>query len=115
MSVQVLRQTDLPKSAIAHSLVGEDYGGIPASVLFVDAAPGQGPSLHKHAYAELFFVLEGDATFDDGEVKRNVRAGEVVIVSPNQPHAFMNSGVGPLHQIDVHLSPRFVREWLNDA
>lgn len=96
-------------------LIGDDYGGVPASVIFVDLSPGEGPSLHKHPYAELFFVLEGESTFTDGNVNRIVRAGEVVIAEPNQPHAFVNSGEGRLRQIDIHLSARFETEWLGPA
>ena len=29
------------------------------------------------------------------------------------PHRFVNSGDGPLRQIDIHVSPRFETEWLN--
>jgi mannose-6-phosphate isomerase-like protein (cupin superfamily) len=108
-----LRSDDLHASAFSRELVGDDYGGMPASVIVVDAPPGEGPSLHKHAYAELFFVLEGEATFTDGTVEHLVRAGEIVIVGPDQPHGFVNSGSGRLRQIDVHLSPRFVTEWLD--
>ena len=34
--------------------------------------------------------------------------------SPNQAHSFVNSGNGPLRQIDIHLSPNFSTEWLED-
>lgn len=115
MSVRVVRQDELGESGFARELIGDDYGGIPASVIFVHAPPGRGPRLHKHAYAELFFVIEGQATFTDGVEERVVRAGEVVIVPPDHPHAFVNSGSGVLHQIDVHLSSRFVTEWLEEA
>ncbi len=113
MSIWVVRPAELRASNFSRELVGEVYGGIPASVIFVDAEPGQGPSLHQHAYAELFFVIDGEATFTDGTNERVVRGGDVVIVSPDQPHAFVNSGAGQLRQIDVHLSPRFVTEWLD--
>jgi mannose-6-phosphate isomerase-like protein (cupin superfamily) len=63
----------------------------------------------------FFFVLEGEAAFRDGAEERIVRAGDVVIVSPEQPHAFVNSGDGQLRQIDVHLNSRFVTDWLEDA
>lgn len=112
LSIRFLRRDELPQTDLARELVGDDYGGIPASVIFVDAEPGRGPRLHKHAYAELFFVLEGEATFTDGNEERVVRAGEIVIVPPDHPHAFVNSGTGVLRQIDVHLSARFVTEWL---
>lgn len=57
----------------------DDIGGIPACVIFVDLEPGQGPSLHKHPYAEIFIVLEGESMFDDGSQTRVAQAGEVVI------------------------------------
>ena len=112
MSIWFVRPAELPESELARELVGDDYGGIPASVIFVDAEPGHGPTLHKHAYAELFFVIAGQATFSDGVQERVVRAGEMVIVGPHQPHAFVNSGTERLRQIDVHLSSRFITEWL---
>lgn len=112
MSILFLAAGEGSTTEIGHELVGDDYGGIPASVILVDAPPGTGPRLHKHAYAELFFVVEGEATFTDGHEERVVRAGETVIVPPDQPHAFVNSGNGRLRQIDVHLSPQFVTEWL---
>lgn len=93
-------------------LIGDDDGGIGASVIFVDLDPGNGPRLHKHPYPELFFVVEGESTFTDGTETRLVHAGEAVMAEPDQPHAFINSGTGPLRQIDIHLSPRFETEWL---
>ena len=115
MSVWFVNQGELAESPYARELVGDDYGGTQASVIFVSARPGEGPGLHKHAYAELFFVIEGEATFRDGAGERVLRAGDAVIVSAGQPHAFFNSGKGLLRQIDVHLSPRFVTEWLEQG
>lgn len=112
MAIQFLRQSELPASNFSRELVGDEFGGVPACVIFVDAEPGRGPRLHKHPYAELFFVLEGEGTFSDGNEERVAGPGEVVIVPPDQPHAFVNSGEGRLRQIDVHLSPRFETEWL---
>ncbi len=75
-------------------------------------SPGRGPRLHRHPYGELFFVLEGEATFFDGAKHHVVGPGGVVLVPPRQPHAFRSSGSSRLRQIDVHLSSRFVTEWL---
>jgi mannose-6-phosphate isomerase-like protein (cupin superfamily) len=115
MSIWFLDPNDLASTDLARELEGDDYGRIPASVIFVDAEPGRGPRLHQHPYAELFFVIEGEATFTDGREERVVGAGEAVIVGPDQPHAFVNTGAGRLRQIDVHLSPRFVTEWLEPS
>jgi mannose-6-phosphate isomerase-like protein (cupin superfamily) len=115
VGIRFLKQDDLPRSNFSRELAGEEFGGIPACVIFVDAEPGRGPGLHKHPYAELFFVLEGEATFSDGAAERIVGPGEVVIVPPEEPHAFVNSGSGRLRQIDVHLNGRFVTDWLERA
>jgi mannose-6-phosphate isomerase-like protein (cupin superfamily) len=82
-------------------------------VLFVDAAPGEGPRLHRHPYVEILIVVEGVALVDDGETKNELRAGEMAVVDAGQAHGFVNNGAGALRQIDIHLSPRFETEWLD--
>src|SRR4051812_40529268 len=108
----VINQEQLPFSRIARELVGDDHGGLPVSLIFVDAPPGDGPSLHTHAYHELFIVQEGTATFTAGGEERIVQAGDLVIVPPGTPHRFENTGERPLRQISIQMSPRFVTEWL---
>jgi quercetin dioxygenase-like cupin family protein len=92
---------------------GGDHGGAGVSFLLVDAAPGRGPSLHKHDYAEVFVVLEGSATFRAGDAEQEVPAGHVVVVPAGEPHGFTASGDGS-KQINIHASPRFVTEWLEE-
>jgi mannose-6-phosphate isomerase-like protein (cupin superfamily) len=36
----------------------------------------------------------------------------MLIVPADVPHKFVNSGDGPLRQIDIHVSPRFITDWL---
>ena len=112
MGIRFVRQADLPSDLISRDFEGEQHGGVGACVIFVDAEPGQGPRLHRHPYVEILIVLEGTATFDDGAAKYEVHAGEMAVVDANQPHGFVNSGQSRLKQIDVHLSPRFITEWL---
>ena len=111
MSISVLKQDELPWSAIAHELVGADHGS-GLCIIFVDAEPDRGPSLHTHPYEEVLIILEGQATLDDGDEKRDVGAGDVVLIPAGQPHGFVNSGPGRLRQIDIHVSPSFSTEWL---
>lgn len=111
MAIRVIRQEELPWSVVAHELVGEDHG-VGVCLIFVDAEPGRGPGLHTHPSDEILVLLEGRATLDDGREQREVTAGDVVIIPPNQPHGFVNSGEEPLRQLDIHVSPRFVTEWL---
>jgi mannose-6-phosphate isomerase-like protein (cupin superfamily) len=90
---------------------GEEIGaGI--SVIAVDSHPGDGPALHRHAYTEVFVVLEGQATFTLGDEQRVVCAGEVAVAPAGTPHRFVNSGPGRLVQVDIHQNERFVTEWL---
>ena len=112
MAITFLTQSDLTPSGFSREFVGDDFGGVPACVIFVDAEPGQGPARHEHPYAELFFILDGEATFTDGSNERTVGAGAVVVVPPKHPHGFVNSGAGRLTQIDVHLSSHFETRWL---
>jgi mannose-6-phosphate isomerase-like protein (cupin superfamily) len=112
--VEVFPQDSVPMSNIARELVGSEYG-VGVCLLFVDAAPGRGPSLHKHPYEEIVIVTEGEATFFGASGERVVRGGEIVIVPAEEPHGFRNTGDGPLKQIDIHVSPRFATEWLEEG
>jgi mannose-6-phosphate isomerase-like protein (cupin superfamily) len=108
MDVQIIPRDQLPD----RSLVGADHGGAGICVIFADNEPGEGPGMHKHPYEEVFITLEGEATFVVGG--REIVAGrdEVVIVPPNTPHGFTNSGEATLRQINIHVSPSFNTEWL---
>jgi mannose-6-phosphate isomerase-like protein (cupin superfamily) len=110
--VYVVDRNRLPAGGFSRELEGADHGGVGISIIFVDAEPGQGPALHKHEYDEIFIVQEGEAAMTVGTDERIVKAGEIAVVPAGRPHRFVNSGTGRLRQIDIHLSPRFVTEWL---
>ena len=109
--VEIIRIDELPPSNIAREFVGNDHGGVGICAIFVDAPPGRGPSLHRHPYVEILITQEGQATLLLGDEQREVGPGEIVVVPAGQWHGFVNSGDGPLRQIDLHLSPRFETEW----
>jgi quercetin dioxygenase-like cupin family protein len=94
-----------------NEITGRELGAN-ISVIVVDAAPGEGPRLHRHPYAEVFVVIEGEATFTLGDETRVVRAGEVAVAPAGVPHGFLNSGEGRLRQVDIHENPEFDTEWL---
>jgi mannose-6-phosphate isomerase-like protein (cupin superfamily) len=112
MGVRVVNQAELPLSNIARELVGADRGGLGACILFIDAPPGGGPSPHTHPYEEVLILLEGEVTVVAGDREIVARAGDVVLIPADTPHAFTNTGDGPLRQIDIHLSPSFDTTWL---
>jgi quercetin dioxygenase-like cupin family protein len=54
-----------------------------------------GPVLHHHAFEELFYVLEGELTFQVGDELVTKAAGDVVFVPGGVAHAFANRGDAP--------------------
>ena len=104
----VVERDQLPDS----ELQGYLFGGAHLCLIFVDMEPGGGPRLHRHAYEEIFVVLEGQAKFTIGSDTVDAHAGQVLIVQAGVSHKFVNSGEGRLRQIDIHASDRFVTEWL---
>jgi quercetin dioxygenase-like cupin family protein len=113
VSITVLPVASLPTSHFSRELEGKDAGHPGVSLILVEAPPGRGPSLHTHDYAEVMIVLEGTATFTDGEESNEVTAGSVVVIPAGQPHAFTNTGDAMLRQIDIHVADAFATEWLS--
>jgi len=114
MSYTILDKRDLPREGRSYDFEGYLFNDTEVSFIWVDMLPGDGPRLHKHPYAEIFIILEGKATYTVGSETLEAVAGKVLIAPPDVPHKFVNSGDVPLRQIDIHLSERFVTEWLED-
>jgi len=110
----VITKDELPHSGNARTFEGERHGGVDVSFFLIDAPPGGGPGLHIHPYAEVFVVHEGHVTYTVGEETIEATAEQIVIVPPGVPHKFVNSGTGPLRQIDIHDSGRIIQEWLEE-
>jgi quercetin dioxygenase-like cupin family protein len=89
-------------------------GDTGVSYIMVEFEPGQAVRAHRHAYDEIFVVLEGSVTFTVGGDVIHASAGDTVVGPANVPHAFVNSGTGRLRQIDIHASADIVTEWLED-
>lgn len=100
----VIAKYELPHSTIAHKFEGYRYGDANVSFFLVDSPPGSGAGLHKHPYEEVIVVQEGEATFTVGDATVKVTGGQIVVVPAGVPHKFVNSGTGPLRQVDIHPS-----------
>ena len=106
-----IKLDELPLWNIARELEGHLHGAS-VCLIFVDAEPGRGPGLHSHPYEEVFIVQEGTCTFTVGDEQIPAGPGDILVVPPETPHAFVNDGDGPLKQVDIHVSPRFDTTWL---
>jgi quercetin dioxygenase-like cupin family protein len=107
----LVNRDQLPLSNFSREFEGADHGGVGVSLILVDAAPGDGPSLHRHDYAEVFVVQEGRVTVFAGGDEREAGPGDIVVIPAGEPHRFVNSGEGRLLQLDIHLNDRYATEW----
>jgi len=82
------------------------------SFILVDMPPGGSVRLHRHPYDEIFIVQEGCASFTLGASTIEVIAPRTLVGPANVPHGFVNVGDVRLKQVDIHLSPKFITEWL---
>jgi len=103
---RIVTKEELPFGGIAHKFEGHRYGDVGVSFFLVDCPPGGGAVLHSHPYEEIFLTLEGEATFTVGDATIEVSAGQIVVAPAGVPHKFVNSGTGPLRQVDIHPSER---------
>jgi mannose-6-phosphate isomerase-like protein (cupin superfamily) len=78
------------------------------------AGSGGNTRLHLHPYETVAVVREGKATFAIGESTVEASEGHIVVVPAGVPRRFVNSGDGPLRQVDIHHSERMETEWLED-
>jgi len=69
--------------------------------------------MHRHPYAEVFLVLEGDLTFTVGEDVIDATAGDLVVVPAGVAHRFVSRGPGRARHVDIHASGQMITEWLS--
>jgi quercetin dioxygenase-like cupin family protein len=100
---------DIPGSERAKKFEGKDHGAT-MSFFLSRHAPGEGPDLHRHPYEETFICQRGTCTFTVGDETITVKPGHVVIVPPNTPHKFVNSGGERLQQVSIHPAPEMQQE-----
>jgi mannose-6-phosphate isomerase-like protein (cupin superfamily) len=102
----IIAKEELARGKTARWFEGYRYGDVGVSFFLVESPPGGGSRLHKHPYEEVFVTLEGEATFTVGDATIEVSAGQIVVAPAGVPHKFVNSGSGPLRQVDIHPSGR---------
>jgi mannose-6-phosphate isomerase-like protein (cupin superfamily) len=86
--------------------------GADLCLIFNLAAPGEGPRLHRHPYAETFIIRSGRALFTVDGSAIEAFAGQIVVVPAGAAHKFVNPGPDVLETIDIHEAGAFDTEWL---
>jgi mannose-6-phosphate isomerase-like protein (cupin superfamily) len=89
---------------------GYQHGGVGTSCFVLDVPPGLGARLHRHPYAEIFVLLDGQVrTWVDG-VSADLHAGQIAIVPAGAMHRFTNTGDAILRTVNVHPNERRIQE-----
>jgi quercetin dioxygenase-like cupin family protein len=73
-------------------LVDERDGAPTFAMREFEVAPGGYTPRHFHDYEHEVFVLEGAGIVMEGTIEHPLRAGDVVLVKPNEVHQFRNTG-----------------------
>ena len=84
--------------------------GTPISFFAVDVAPGQGPKLHRHPYAETWIVKRGRASVVAGARAFEVGPDDIAVVPAGMPHKFTALGPERLEMVCIHAAGDMVQE-----
>jgi quercetin dioxygenase-like cupin family protein len=101
----------LPGGDSSREFEGRDYGA-GLTLILVNVETGQGPSLHRHPYEEIFVIHAGTGSFVVDEAVVQGSAGDIVIAPAGTAHRFTNSGSDRLQLTAIHHNANFVTEWL---
>jgi mannose-6-phosphate isomerase-like protein (cupin superfamily) len=95
---------DMKFSPTAALFEGLPRAGVGISVFVVRTPPGNGVGLHVHPYAETFVLLEGTGRWTAGDYVVELQPNQMLVVPPETPHGFQNTGDRPLLVVSVHES-----------
>jgi quercetin dioxygenase-like cupin family protein len=73
-------------------LVGESDGAPNFAMREFEVAPGGFTPKHFHSYEHEVYVLAGEGEVRENNIPRPLRAGDVVLVRPDEVHQFRNTG-----------------------
>jgi len=109
-----IRVDELPHYGMSRQFIGAEHGDTCACAYLVDAPPGRGPVLHRHPYDKIAFIQKGRVLWTVEGTAFEAGEGDILVVKAGEAHKFRSVGPGNLLQLDVHLSPRFIQENLEE-
>lgn len=89
---------------------GKDYGVDVSYIHLSTTRVDVGPPLHRHPYAEVILIRQGQAMFTLAAEQFLAHAGQTLVVPPGTPHGFRTLGPGRYESVAMHLSREFVSE-----
>jgi mannose-6-phosphate isomerase-like protein (cupin superfamily) len=95
---------ELKFSPTASLFEGLPRAGVGITVFVVRTPPGKSVELHVHPYSETFVLLEGSGTWTVDEEVVGMHRNQMLVVPPQTPHGFRNTGDQPLLVVSIHES-----------
>ncbi len=89
-------QMEGAKGCTVRQLVGQNDGAPTFAMRQFEVAPGGHTPRHFHPYEHEVFVLEGEGVVFEGDTPHALKAGDVVLVKPDEVHQFRNTGDKPM-------------------
>ena len=105
---------DLAFSPTAWLFEGGPRAGIGITVFVVRTPPGGSVDLHVHPYSETFVLIEGSGRWTAGDQVTELGPDQILVVPPNTPHGFRNTGDTPLLLFSVHESGTLEQTFIGD-
>jgi mannose-6-phosphate isomerase-like protein (cupin superfamily)/rhodanese-related sulfurtransferase len=117
LPVDVPRAADLDLADIRFSptawlFEGHRRAGVDIAIFVTRTPPGRAVPLHVHPYAETFLLLEGTGRWTRGEEAVELAPEQLLVVPPDTPHGFRNTGDVPLLVVSVHERGTVRQTWL---
>jgi quercetin dioxygenase-like cupin family protein len=111
---QYVRWADIPEEAMKGTITRRIVSGEKAMIAQVMLKKGDVVPQHSHPNEQVTYILEGALEFalgEAGEHKLVVRAGEVLVIPADLPHAAV--ALEDTLDLDVFAPPR--EDWLNGS
>jgi mannose-6-phosphate isomerase-like protein (cupin superfamily) len=86
--------------------------GAGISMFVTRTPPGACVELHVHPYTETFLLLEGSGRWTAGDDVVELQPDHMLVVAPETPHGFRNTGDVPLLVVSVHEAPSLEQTFL---
>jgi mannose-6-phosphate isomerase-like protein (cupin superfamily) len=107
-----LTLADLASSPTAALFEGHPRAGVDVSIFVTRTPPGATVELHVHPYAETFLLLEGRGRWTVGDEVAELEPEQLLVVPPDTPHGFRNTGDVPLLAVSAHERGTLRQRWL---
>jgi mannose-6-phosphate isomerase-like protein (cupin superfamily) len=107
----VIDLRELAFSRTATLFEGGEHGA-DISIFVTRTPPGAAVELHVHPYPETFLLLEGSGRWTSGEEVVELGPEQILVVPPETPHGFRNTGDAPLLVVSIHERGVVEQTWL---